>query len=169
VKETINKVAFSRAVLYVDCTNQHAIKKVRDEVPKNVILSIKPEYALQIMEGKKTIELRRRFPVEDIIGGIAIIYASSPLQGIIGYAQIQSVTKLPLAAIWEKFSKEACVTKKFFDTYFNGLSEGFAITLSQPVKLKKPVSIQKLEKSYSFTAPQSYQYATEEILEAVEV
>ena len=42
---------------------------------KNVLLSIKPKFALEIIEGKKTIELRRKFPVDKVIGGVAVIYA----------------------------------------------------------------------------------------------
>ena len=58
---------------------------------KNVLLSIKPKFALQIIGGTKTIELRRKFPTDRVIGGIAIIYASNPLQKIIGYAHIENV------------------------------------------------------------------------------
>lgn len=145
---------------------QHELSELME--PRNLIISIKPEYALQIIDGKKTIELRRKFPTENIKGGIAIIYASSPIQKIVGYAFIEDVKKLQLSSLWEKFNKQACVTKKFFNSYFKGVDEGFAISLSNPVKLHPPVDIKTLEGAYSFSPPQSYCYAPERILEAVE-
>ncbi len=136
---------------------------------KNIIISIKPEFALRIIEGEKTIELRRRFPINEIKGGIAIIYASSPIQKIIGYVVISEVEKLPISLIWATYSKQACVKKRFFNKYFKGLEEGFAIKLSKPVKLACPFDIKQLETTYKFSAPQSYRYAPAEILEVLEV
>lgn len=135
---------------------------------KNIIISIKPEFALRIIEGEKTIELRRRFPINEVKGGIAIIYASSPIQKIIGYVVISEVEKLPISLIWDAYSKQACVTKRFFNKYFKGLEEGFAIKLSKPVKLTRPFDIKQLEAIYKFAAPQSYRYAPAKILEVLE-
>ncbi len=135
--------------------------------PKNVILSIKPEYALSIIKGKKTIELRRKFPIENMGGGIAIIYASSPLKKIIGYASILEVRKLPIFSIWKIYKKQACVEKKFFNSYFEGLEEGFVIELKRPVELANPLESNALKKEHSFFAPQSYRYASDGILGAV--
>lgn len=69
--------------------------------PKNVIISIKPEYALKIISGEKTIEPRRKFPTDDIEDGIALIYASSPIQEIIGYAVIAKVKRLSINQLWK--------------------------------------------------------------------
>lgn len=144
------------------------MKELFELEPKNVIISIKPEYAVKIIEGIKTIELRRRFPTEDVKGGIAIIYASSPTKKIIGYAVIADVQKLPVGKMWEIYSKKACVTKKFFNSYFKGLEEGFAISLIKPVKMLSPLDVRELEEKFSISAPQSYRYASAQILEAVE-
>lgn len=136
--------------------------------PRNIIISIKPEYALKIIEGEKTIELRRKFPTKDIKGGIAIIYASSPVQKIIGYAVIEDVKKLSISLIWSEYNKQACVTKQFFNAYFKGLEEGFAIKLSQPIRLVEPIDIKQLKGKHSLSAPQSYRYVPAKILEVVE-
>lgn len=136
--------------------------------PKSVIISIKPEYAVKIIEGEKTIELRRKFPTEEVKGGTAIIYASSPIKQIIGYAIIQDVQKLPISKMWKTYNKNACVTKNFFNSYFNGLDEGFAISLIQPVKILLPLDMKELERKFGISAPQSYRYASDQILEAVE-
>ncbi|HCR70937.1 MAG TPA: hypothetical protein DIW23_05805 [Anaerolineae bacterium] len=140
-----------------------------DEEPKNFIISIKPNYALKIIDGVKTVELRRRFPVDNIKGGKVIVYASSPIKEIIGYAIIESVEKLSVAKLWRKYNKEACVEKDFFNTYFEGVEEGYAVSLSHPVKLELPIDVKSLEKKYKISAPQSYCYASAKILKAIGV
>lgn len=135
--------------------------------PRNVIISIKPEYALKIVDGLKTIELRKRFPTHGMRGSTAIIYASSPLCKIIGYATIDVVKKLSVSYIWRKFGKQSCVTRDFFNAYFDGAGEGFALVLSNPVKLKKQLKITDLDVDCKFSPPQSYRYATEKLLRAI--
>lgn len=135
--------------------------------PKNVIISIKPEYALKIMAGEKTIELRRRFPVEDVEGGIAIIYASSPIKEIIGYAVIERVHELPIDTLWKKFKHEACVSKGFFYNYFDGKASGFALSLKGPTQLIESLDIKRMEEEFFVSAPQSFRYAPEKVLNCV--
>lgn len=135
--------------------------------PKSVIISIKPEYALKIMTGEKTIELRRRFPVEDVEGGIAIIYASSPIKEIIGYAVIERVYELPINTLWEKYQDEACVSEDFFFDYFNGRDIGFALSLKEPTQLIEPLDIKRMEEEFFVSAPQSFRYAPEKVLNCV--
>lgn len=135
--------------------------------PKNVIISIKPEYALKIISGEKTIELRRKFPVDHISGGVALIYASSPIKEIIGYAVIESVNKLPISTIWKKYHKQACVEKSFFHSYFDGLENGFALQLRQPVELVERLDRRRMEEEFYLTAPQSFRYVSDKVLDCV--
>lgn len=137
--------------------------------PKNVIISIKPEYATKIIDGEKKIELRRKFPLQETEGGIALIYASSPIQKIIGYAIIKEVKKLTINDLWKKFGKQACVTKNFFMEYFDGLDEGFALILDSPVKLEAPLGIRRMESEFSVSAPQSFRYAPNKVVDCVAV
>lgn len=136
--------------------------------PKNVILSIKPEYAMAIIAGKKTVELRRKFPDSDITGGVVVIYASSPMKQIIGYAHIKGVERLTVSQIWRRFNKQACVSKDFFDLYFEDREEGYAIALEDPVELDTPLPLDMLASEYSFSVPQSFCYASPSILRALE-
>ena len=135
--------------------------------PKNVIISIKPEYALKIIGGEKKIELRRKFPIQEIEGGLALIYASSPIQKIIGYAVIREVKKLSVGDLWKKFGKQACVKKSFFLEYFEGLDEGFALVLDSPVKLETPLDIRRMEREFSVSAPQSFRYAPSKVVDCI--
>ena len=135
--------------------------------PRNVIISIKPEYALKIVSGEKTIELRRKFPVESVVGGTALIYASSPMREIIGYAVIKEVRKLSIDKLWKTCHRQACVSKDFFYSYFEGVDDGYALSLNQPVKLGKPLNIKRLEEEFLLSAPQSFRYAPDSVLDCV--
>jgi predicted transcriptional regulator len=128
-------------------------------VSRDVIFSIKPKYADQIMAGAKTIELRRRFSNEALIGARAFIYSSTPAKAMIGYATIGDVRRLSVAEIWDQYSDEAGVTREEFDEYFRGVSEGYAISLRDARRFTTSATINDLRERFGFRAPQSYRYA----------
>lgn len=132
-----------------------------------MIISVKPEYAFKIISGEKTIELRRKFPTDGVVGGLALIYASGPTQEIIGYTVINDVRKLSVDKLWKACSRQACVSKDFFYSYFNGIDEGYALTLGQPIKLAQPINIKRLEEDFLLSAPQSFRYAPDSVLDCV--
>ena len=77
-----------------------------DLVNRDVIFSIKPKYADQIMEGIKTVELRRRFTNEAPIGARAFIYSSAPAKAMVGYATIADVRLLRIDEIWKQYGDQ---------------------------------------------------------------
>jgi predicted transcriptional regulator len=139
-----------------------AIQLMMNIIERNVIFSIRPEYADKIMSGNKTVELRRRFANEAVIGAIAFIYSSAPAQRMIGYATIRDVRRMQVQKIWRKYSSTACITKSAFDKYFAGTEHGYAIELTDVTALDEPISARELTQRFGFRAPQSYQYAKTE-------
>jgi predicted transcriptional regulator len=131
-------------------------------VTRDFIFSVKPKYAERIMDGTKTVELRRRFGNDDAVGAHAFIYASSPAKEMVGFAVIEDVRKLPLSQIWELYGPQACITRREFDDYFSGVDEGYAIVLKRAQRLKIATTIHELRKRFGFSAPQSYRYASAE-------
>ena len=65
------------------------------EIKRDVLMSIRPQYASKILDGRKTVELRRKFPEVGAIGATVLIYSSSPVKAIVGTARIKKVAKLP--------------------------------------------------------------------------
>jgi predicted transcriptional regulator len=125
---------------------------------RDVLVSVRPKYASQIFSGKKTVELRRRFPESAATGALALIYSSSPVQAIVGYARIRNVLRLPLSGIWRDYGEAACVTKKEFDRYFLGLKFGFVILLEDIKSLKRQMKAADLQDQFGIAPPQSYRY-----------
>ena len=125
---------------------------------RDVVVSIRPNYAKKIMDGQKTVELRRRFPETTSTGSLALIYSTSPVRAIVGYATIEDVKYLPLSQIWQHYSQQACIEKPDFDDYFAGLAKGYAIILSQVKVLKKQIPAATLLEQFDFVPPQSFRY-----------
>jgi predicted transcriptional regulator/DNA-binding XRE family transcriptional regulator len=127
---------------------------------RDVVLSVRPPYSDKIFEGKKTVELRRRFPVAAPRGTIAYIYSSSPVRAMVGSTEIENVIKLPVGEIWNKFGNMAQITKPDFDDYFAGLEQGFALKISNARPFSRPIDLTELRDRFGFEPPQSFLYAT---------
>ncbi|MER8601260.1 hypothetical protein [Mesorhizobium sp. M0768] len=123
------------------------------------VLSIKPEYAIKIVSGQKKVELRRRFPYGTVTGAVMYIYASAPIQAVIGYATISTVEELPVERIWANYSDVAFIARDDFDAYYAERTSGFVIKLQDPVAVPEPVPLSLLKDRLGFTPPQSFAYA----------
>lgn len=128
-------------------------------VARDVVLSIKPRYAEKILDGTKTVELRRRFSGTVPSGARAWIYSTTPTKAMTGSATITDVQRLRLPEIWKKHKGAAALNKEEFEAYFEGVEYGYAILLSSPRMFEKPISLLNLRLLCDFEPPQSYQYA----------
>lgn len=119
----------------------------------DVLLSIKPEFALQIFAGKKKFEYRRiifREPVERIV-----VYASSPIQMIIGEFFLKEVLFDELDSLWCKTHRYSGISEKYFYSYFCDKDKGYAIKVGRTLKYQTPLPLNNL---YGLKAPQSFAY-----------
>jgi predicted transcriptional regulator/transcriptional regulator with XRE-family HTH domain len=127
---------------------------------RDVLFSIRPAHAEKILDGSKTVELRRRFASDVRPGTLALIYSTSPMSALTGSAKIRAVQCLELSDLWETHRAAACLGKGDFETYFSGLERGYAIILDSAKPLDRPVGLPELRKRFGFEPPQSYQYAS---------
>lgn len=116
--------------------------KKDDSFPK-LLLSMSPNFAFKVLEGKKTVELRRRFSKRWKRSRIAI-YATSPIQAIIGEATVEEVFEGPPEIIWTKYLNQIRCSKKEFDVYASGCSDLFAIQLTDVVSYPQPTKRERL-------------------------
>lgn len=128
----------------------------------DIFVSIHPQYAEKILDGVKTIELRRRFPSLNGFCGRLLIYSTTPVQSVIGYAEIEDVYYRTISDLWSNFRQKAHIKKSDFLDYFTGATHGYAIELKNPKRFTEPLSIDYLKKNYGMIAPQSYRYLKEE-------
>lgn len=134
---------------------------------RDVVLSIRPRYSERILEGKKTAELRRRFPLSAPRGAIAYIYSTSPVRAMVGRAEIADVVKLPIADIWKRYQKCAFISKADFQSYFSGLEEGFVLEFANARPFPRQLDLSELRDRFGFEPPQSFLYATPMLRKAI--
>jgi predicted transcriptional regulator/DNA-binding XRE family transcriptional regulator len=130
------------------------------QTKKDVVLSVRPAYSGNIIIGKKTIELRRRFPISAPSGTIAYIYSTSPIRAMIGSVEIAGVEKLAIPEIWKRFGKMAQINRGDFESYFSGLKVGFALKFRNARPFTRPIDLSELRKRFGFEPPQSFLYAS---------
>lgn len=119
-----------------------------------VILSIKPEFADKIFEGSKKYEFRKAIFKNSNIKTI-IVYASSPVQKIIGEFEIDHIISDEPASLWNQTAQQSGITKEFFFQYFKERSNGFAIKIKKTKKYRVPKCIRE---DFHLFPPQSFLY-----------
>ncbi len=134
---------------------------------RDVVLSIKPAYSERILNGRKTVELRRRFPVSAPNGTLAYIYSTSPVKAMVGMVAIREVLKLPVEQIWSEFKETASIERDQFNGYFEGLEQGFALVFEDVKAFSRPLPLSELRKKFSFEPPQSFLYAKHDLRQAL--
>lgn len=119
-----------------------------------VLLSIKPEFAYKIFEGKKKFEFRKVIFKNPDIKKV-IVYASSPVQLVIGEFEIDHILTSKPNDIWEKTKKYSGISEKFFYEYFADREIAHAIKIKEAKKYNEPLS---LKENFNVLPPQSYLY-----------
>jgi len=132
-----------------------------------IILAVHPIYSKKIIEGEKTIELRRRFTTNAAAGRTAYIYSTAPVQALVGYANIVNIKKHTTEDLWLKYKCMARIDKKSFDAYFLGVNYGYALEFAEPRPFSRPIRLAELRTRFSFTPPQSFSYAQPALLAAL--
>lgn len=119
-----------------------------------VVLSIKPEFAEKIFEGTKKFEFRKSiFKNRDV--ETVIVYASSPVQKVIGEFDIEHIINDKLEELWELTHIHAGITEEYFYEYFQDKDSGFAIKIKEFRKYKIP---KDLKEDFNLLPPQSFSY-----------
>lgn len=127
---------------------------------RTLLFSIRPEHALKIFEGTKKVELRRSRPkLND--GDWVVVYASTPIQAVIGEVQVDRIIEEQPDALWEQVEKDAGISREQFDSYYMGTNKAYGIYLRTSRRLPIPVNLKSLRRAWSgFRPPQSYRYLT---------
>jgi len=118
------------------------------------LLSIHPRFARSIMSGEKRVEFRKvRF--RDEVSHI-IVYATSPVQKVLGYFGVSHIDEAPPGRLWARYGAIGGVRKDEFRAYFASSSQGVAIGVGEVEALREPLPLSVL--GDSATVPQSFSY-----------
>ena len=119
-----------------------------------VLLSIKPEHAFKIFDGTKKFEFRRVIFKKPNIKTV-IVYASSPVQKVIGEFEIDDIFSFNPDEIWKMTKKFSGISEDFFYEYFANREIAHAIKIKNIKKYSEPLSIKD---DFNLVPPQSYVY-----------
>lgn len=130
-----------------------------------VLLSIKPKYADLILQGCKTVELRRSWAAQPV--GMIVIYASAPVQKLVGVVAVREVKEQSINELWKTSQAHGGgLTRKELQTYYEGKRRGLAVMLADVKQARTPADPKELLPS--FTPPQSFRYLDEAELKSIE-
>lgn len=122
-----------------------------------LLMSIRPEFAEQILQGHKTVEFRRKFS-EKYKGSTIVFYITSPVQQFMFTATISTVVHNKKKNLWRIYKKEGGVSQETFDHYFSGIDHGYAIHLSNLKRLSNQLQLKHAKKVCpQLRPPQSFQ------------
>jgi predicted transcriptional regulator len=123
-----------------------------------VVLSIKPQFANKIFDGTKKFEFRKSIFKNQSVTSV-LVYASSPVQKVIGEFEIEEIFNFDLKTLWDKTKEHSGITEDYFYEYFADKKHGFAIQIKNKKRFKIPKS---LKEDYNLTPPQSFAYFNSE-------
>jgi predicted transcriptional regulator len=119
-----------------------------------VLLSIKPEFAEKIFNGTKKYEFRRSVFKNQNIKTI-VVYASSPVQQVIGEFEIDSILNDVPQQLWNRTKEFSGISERFFFDYFGDKEKGYAIKIKHTTRYEKALS---LKDDFNVVPPQSFLY-----------
>lgn len=119
-----------------------------------VLMSIKPEYAMQILNGTKTFEYRKcKFRRENV--DAIVIYVTAPVMKVMGEVEVLDILEDSPENIWKETYKKGGINKKAYDHYFKGKKKAIAYVLGKVQSYENALKLKDFHIDYS---PQSYVY-----------
>lgn len=118
-----------------------------------VLMSIKPAYVKEILNGNKRFEFRKTLCKRKVSS--LLIYATAPIKKVVAEIQVSAVLNDTPSEIWKKTSYAAGISKEQFDKYFCNCSVAVAYSLGEIKQYNTPLPLDYFGIRY---APQSYCY-----------
>mgnify|MGYP002740913561 CR=1 FL=1 len=119
-----------------------------------VLLSIKPEFAEKIFNGTKKYEFRKSIFKNKNVKKV-IVYASSPLQYVMGEFEIESILNDNIDNVWKQTRETSGISEDFYREYFANRPVAYAIKIGQVKRYKRK---KRLSDYNIHFAPQSFIY-----------
>ncbi|MGW5055677.1 hypothetical protein [Actinokineospora sp. NPDC004072] len=120
-------------------------------------MSLRPRFVHAILDGSKTVELRRT-RVSAPPGTLIVLYASSPVMAVLGLATLADRHTASPMTIWRKHRANVGISRAEFLDYFAGATHATALTIADPQPLAAPLTLAVLRSHAEFQPPQSYRY-----------
>ncbi|MFD5319202.1 ASCH domain-containing protein [Streptomyces sp. NPDC127098] len=131
-----------------------------------MLLSVHPRFATAILDGSKTVEVRRQ-RVAAPPGTVVLLYATAPTMAVVGTVRIASVQVAPPRQVWSAHRARTGISRREYNEYMSGATMASGLALEDPSSFSEPVPLSDLRAVGAFHPPQSYRYLKEEELRRV--
>lgn len=123
-----------------------------------VLLSVRPRFSDALLDGTKTVEMRRR-SMRFHAGTLCLLYASSPSRSLTGALRVAGVDHGTPDELWRRHGLRTALTRDEYDAYLDGRSTACALLVAAVIPFDTPVPLAELRRrSDAFVAPQSYRF-----------
>jgi predicted transcriptional regulator len=123
-----------------------------------LLISMRPEYAERVFEGKKQVEIRRKFS-EKWVGSKVVVYGTQPVAALMGEVTVSGVTPGSPSSIWERFGGRAGCSHEEFAEYVGNAPQVYAIELNDATPYLCPLSTYEIARMINvdeLRPPQSF-------------
>lgn len=120
------------------------------DLSRMMVLSVHPRHVERILEGTKTVELRRTRPLIEP-GQAAVMYAPVPRGALVATCRISRVETGSPRHLWETVRSLAQVARADLDQYFRYSSQAVAMHLSEVQPLRDHVTLGQCDPKPSST------------------
>jgi predicted transcriptional regulator len=124
---------------------------------RSLLLSLRPRFAEAILDGTKTVELRRR-PIKAQPGTLVVLYASAPTMAVVGTARLVDVVALSPHTAWRRYRSALSLSWPEFTDYLTDADHAHLLRLDDVKELVHPHTLQALRLAAPFQPPQSFRY-----------
>lgn len=123
---------------------------------RDILISLAPAYTQAILDGRKTVELRRR-PLRVGNGTRIWIYSKTPTARIEATACVQQIHEGDTEGLWSEFGEATAISRSEFDHYFAGCSRGCAVVLDSVCALVPALDLSTMRSEFAgFHPPQFF-------------
>lgn len=123
----------------------------------DLVMSVRARYAHQLVSGKKTVEIRRRFSAK-WVGSHTLVYSSRPDGSFVGSFRIANVVSAHPDDIWKTFWLELGCSEDEYRAYTRGARQVFAVITEDATAFKAPIPTTQISHlmQRDLSVPQSY-------------
>jgi predicted transcriptional regulator len=126
--------------------------------PVVALLSVRSPHIERILDGSKTVEVRRR-PMRVAPGTRVLLYAAGQRRELVGSFKTGPLETGSPDDIWQRFRERLGLSESDFFEYFLGATSSFAIPAIDVRVLDKPVSLSDLRQRWpAFSTPRTHRY-----------
>lgn len=127
------------------------------------LVPIKPKFALAIFNGSKRVEFRKTGFTSTATH--IVVYASSPVQQILGYFLVKGFDSGDPKELWLRYRSQAEIGYDEFSLYYSRSQKAVAILVGSVHRLKEPLNLSDLDPHLK--PPQNYRYITAKTFETI--